>query len=82
LLDVHFQPDVLAGPDQVLFADSCVQVRVVEQKVRQLGALLDEILRRKDGSLLFELFAGYAHHFAKNTPGIMKAERLVKIACN
>ena len=75
--DVGFQADALAHFDEVLAAHFAV-LGVVQQKVSQFAALLHQMDVGKAGDALAEI--GNAHHIGQYVTGIVKAERLVKIA--
>src|SRR5712691_8734044 len=75
--DVVLQPDALAGFDQVLAADA-PDIRVVENQIAQLGALLDKVHRRKSLNLVRETME--TDQLAKDNSRVIETERLVKIA--
>src|ERR1035437_15044 len=75
--DVGFQADALAHFDEVLLANFAV-LGVVQKKVGQFAALLHEMDIGKTGDALAEI--GNAHQEGQFATGIVKAERLVKIA--
>ena len=75
--DVGFQADALARFDEVFPANLAV-FGVVQKQVRQLPALLHKMDIGKTGDALAEI--GDAHQVGQYVAGIVKAERLVKIA--
>src|SRR5258708_7053346 len=75
--DVVLQTDALAGFLEVRTADFA-EIRVMENEIAELRALLDEVHLRQALDLLVE--AVKADELAKNNPRVVEAKRLVEIA--
>src|ERR1019366_8094046 len=75
--DVGFQADALARFDEMLLANLAV-LGVVQQKVGQFPALLHQVDIGKTSDARAEI--GNANQLGQYVTGIVKAERLVKIA--
>ena len=75
--DIGLQADPFAYFDEVLPPYFPV-FGVVQQKVRQLSALLHQMDLGKTGHAVAEI--GNAHHVCQYVTGIVKAQRLIEIA--
>ena len=75
--DVRLQADAFADFDEVLPAYFPV-LGIVQQKVRQLSALLHQMDLGQTGDPVAEI--GNAHHVRQYVTGIVKAQRLIEIA--
>src|SRR5215813_7307714 len=71
------QADLLTGFDQVVAAHTA-KLRIVQDEVGELGALLYQVDLRQSPDLVME--ALYADQFGKHDSRIIETERLVKIA--
>src|SRR5262245_25984015 len=80
-LNVVLQADLLPGFIKVLFAHTTVKLGIVKQKVRQFGALLDQIQPGHPDCFTFKLVRGDAKHLAEHVSRIVKAQCLIKITC-
>ncbi len=75
--NIGFQPDAFAHLDEVLAAHAA-EFRIVQQKVRELAALLYQVDVRQSGDTLAE--TRNTQKVAQNVPRIVKAERLIEVA--
>src|SRR5579863_1559796 len=63
----------------MLFPHSSLKLRIMQQQVRQLGALLDEIELRHPMRLALELSSRNADQFAQHIARVVESQRLVEI---
>ena len=75
--DVVLQADAFSGFDEVL-TSHLAEIRIVENEIAELRALLDEVHLRQALHLVVE--AVKADELAENDARVVKAERLVEIA--
>jgi hypothetical protein len=75
--NVGFQADPLANLDEVFSADPA-ELRIVQQKIRELTALLHQVDIRQSVYALAE--ARNAQKIAQHVPRIVETERLVEVA--
>src|SRR5262245_63897041 len=75
--DVLFEPDSLAGLDQMLFTNAA-EFGIVQQQISELASLLYQIDPRHSGDTLFK--ARYAKQVAQNESGIVETQSLIEIA--
>ncbi len=76
-MDVPLQANLLADLPQILSPDPAI-LRVVQQQVRQLGALLHQMHSREPGTRFQE--PGNTQHLAEGDSGVIEAQRLVEVA--
>ena len=76
-VDVPLQANLLAHLPQILSPDSAI-LRIVQQQIRQLGALLHQMHARESGTLFHE--PGNTQHLAQGDSGVVEAQRLIEVA--
>ncbi len=76
-MDVALEPNLFAYSLQILPPDPAI-LGVMQQQVRQLGALLHQMHSREPGTFFQE--PGNAQHLAQGDAGVVEAQRLVEIA--
>ena len=74
--DVVFQADALAGLNEMIAADAA-EIRVVENQIAKLRALLDEVHLRQAFDVVVEPVK--TDELAQHDSRVVEAERLVKI---
>ena len=77
--NILLQADLFAGFHQVMFPDAAI-LRVVQDQVGQLAALLHQMDVGKTGDALLE--RADIEHFAEHDPRVVKTQRLVEVTHN
>src|SRR6266436_9372169 len=72
-LNILFEPDAFADLDEMFATYARTEFWVVEQKVRELCALLDEVELGHPRGFAFKLSGGNAHQLAQNVACIVKS---------
>ena len=79
-LDALLEPETLTDFIEMLLANPAAKLGIVEQEVRQLRPLLDEVEFRHTRRLAFELVGPDAENLTQDVTGVVERERLVEVA--
>lgn len=80
-LDVALQANSLADLAKMFFPHLRAKLRVVQQQVRELRALLHEVDFGHSLRLALEFFGRDADQLRQHIAGIVESQRLVKVTC-
>src|SRR5581483_9723957 len=78
--DIFLQANALADFVKVLPAHTRAELGVVQQQIREFGALLHQVQPGHALGLALKLLGRNAQHFAKDVARVVEAKRLVEIA--
>src|SRR5882762_2262426 len=80
LLDVVLEANALAHLDQVVAPHSRTELRIMQEKISQLGTLLNQVQLRHALDFALEFLDRNAQQLAQDVTRIVEGQRLIEVA--